>query len=92
MALSIVKYIEDKFIKVPNYLISITARENFDSFKELKRLIENISTNVKYRKYQIGDKKSIILTINAQSKDPEFSIKILQNLSKFKEIEKITIN
>lgn len=93
LTLSIVKYIEDKFIRTPNYLVSITTCENFSSFKELRNFIENISTNVKYKKYQIDDDKSkIILTINVHSKDPEFSAKILQKLSKFKEIEKITIN
>jgi len=93
LTLSIVKYIEDKFIRTPNYLVSITTCENFSSFKEVRDFIGNISTNVKYKKYQIDDEKSkIILTVNVHSKDPEFSTKILQNLSKFKEIEKITIN
>jgi len=93
LALSTVKYIEKKFVRVPNYTLNITTPKNFTSYKEIKDFLEKVSTNVRYRKYNLDDEKNkMILTVNVQSRDPEFSIKLLQQLSKLKEIEKVTIS
>jgi len=93
ITLSILKYIEDKVIKLPNYLVRITTSENFTDINKIISLLKKISVNIKSKKYELDDKNNKrILTVNLFSKDSEFPTRIIEELSKLKEIEKIVIN
>ena len=92
ITLSILKYIEDKVIKLPNYLVRITTSENFTDMNKIISLLKKISVSVKSKKYELDENNKRIFTINLFSKDSEFPTRIIEELSKFKEIEKIVIN
>lgn len=92
ITLSILKYIEDKVIKLPNYLVRITTSENFTDMNKIISLLKKMSVNIKSKKYELAEKNKRIFTINLFSKDSEFPTRIIEELSKFKEIEKIVIN
>ena len=93
LTLSVLKYIEDKVIKLPNYLVRITTSENFTNLNKIISLLEKMSVSVKSKKYELDDENNKrIFTINLFSKDSEFSTRTIEELSKFKEIEKIVIN
>ncbi|NQT67258.1 MAG: hypothetical protein HQ569_06760, partial [Actinobacteria bacterium] len=55
-------------------------------------LLKKISVNIKSKKYELAENNKRIFTINLFSKDSEFPTRIIEVLSKFKEIEKIVIN
>ncbi len=93
LTLSILKYIEDRLLKLPNYLVKITTPENFTDLDKIINLLEKMSVSIKSKKYKldsVNNKK--IFTINLHSRDSEFSTKIIKEMSKFKEVEEITIN
>lgn len=92
LTLSILKYIEDKVIKLPNYLVRITTSENFTDMNKIISLLKKMSVSVKSKKYELDENNKRIFTINLFSKDSEFPTRIIEELSKFKEIEKIVIN
>lgn len=92
ITLSILKYIEDKVIKLPNYLVRITTSENFTDINKIISLLKKMSVSVKSKKYELDENNKRIFTINLFSKDSEFPTRIIEELSKFKEIEKIVIN
>ena len=92
ITLSILKYIEDKVIKLPNYLVRITTSENFTDINKIISPLKKMSVNIKSKKYELAENNKRIFTINLFSKDSEFPTKIIEELSKFKEIEKIAIN
>lgn len=92
ITLSILKYIEDKVIKLPNYLVRITTSENFTDMNKIISLLKKMSVSVKSKKYELDENNKRIFTINLFSKDSEFPTRIIEELSKFKEIEKIVIN
>ncbi len=92
ITLSILKYIEDKVIKLPNYLVRITTSENFTDINKIISLLKKMSVSVKSKKYELAENNKRIFTINLFSKDSEFPTRIIEELSKFKEIEKIVIN
>lgn len=92
ITLSILKYIEDKVIKLPNYLVRITTSENFTDMNKIISLLKKMSVNIKSKKYELAENNKRIFTINLFSKDSEFPTRIIEELSKFKEIEKIVIN
>jgi len=91
--LSILKYIEDKVIKLPNYIVRITVSENFKDLNKMLSLFKRISVYIKSKKYEFDDENNKkIYTFNLLSKDSELPSHIIKELSKFKEIKKITIN
>ncbi len=92
ITLSILKYIEDKVIKLPNYLVRITTSENFTDINKIISPLKKMSVSVKSKKYELDENNKRIFTINLFSKDSEFPTRIIEELSKFKEIEKIAIN
>lgn len=92
ITLSILKYIEDRVIKLPNYLVRITTSENFTDMNKIISLLKKMSVNIKSKKYELDENNKRIFTINLFSKDSEFPTRIIEELSKFKEIEKIVIN
>jgi len=92
ITLSIFKYIEDKVLKLPNYLVRITTSENFTDINKIISPLKKMSVSVKSKKYELDENNKRIFTINLFSKDSEFPTRIIEELSKFKEIEKIVIN
>ncbi len=93
ITLSILKYIEDKVIKLPNYIVRITVLENFKDLNKLLSLLGEISVSIKSKKYEFDEENNIrIFTLSLFSKDSEFPTRIIKKLSRFKEIKKITIN
>lgn len=93
LTLSILKYFEDRIIKLPNYLLKIITPSNFNDLDKITGPIEKMSVNIKSKKYKLDiENNKKIFTLNLHSKDPEFTTKIIKELSKFKEIEEITIN
>ncbi len=92
LTLSILKYIEDKMLKLPNYLVKITTPENFTNLEKIIELLKKMSVNIKSKKYKFdSENNKKIFSINLYSRDSEFSTKIIKELSKFKEIEEINI-
>jgi len=93
VTLSILKYIEDKVMKLPNYIVRITVSENFKDLNKMLSLFKRISVYIKSKKYEFDDENNKkIYTFNLLSKDSELPSHIIKELSKFKEIKKITIN
>jgi len=93
LTLSILKYFEDRIIRLPDYSLKIITAESFDDLDKITGPIEKMSVNIKSKKYELDrETNKKIFIINLHSKDPEFSTKIIKELSKFKEIEEITIN
>ena len=93
LTLSILKYVEDRILRLPNYTIRITTSESFKDLEKITGLFEKLSVNIKGKKYRFdSEKNKKIFSINLYSKDPDFSTKIINELSKFKEIEEIRIN
>ncbi len=93
LILSIVKFFEDKLIRLPNYFIRITASKDFEDIDTLIHSLKKISMDVKSRKYEfdkIVDKK--IYSFSIHSRDPQFSNKVLEMISDIKNIEKVSIN
>jgi capsular polysaccharide biosynthesis protein len=93
LTLSILKYVEDRILRLPNYTIRIIASESFEDLEKITGLFEKLSANIKGKKYRFDSEKNRkIFSISLYSKDPEISTKIINKLSKFKEIEEIQIN
>jgi putative Mg2+ transporter-C (MgtC) family protein len=93
VTLSILKYIEDKVIKLPNYVVRITVLENFKDVNKLLSMLGEISASIKSKKYEFDEENNIrIFTIHLFSKDSGFPTLVIKKLSKFKGIKKITIN
>jgi len=93
LTLSILKYVEEKIIKPPNYTVKITTLENFTEFDKLINLLKQISLTVESKKYEIDDENNKrILTVNISSKQSGFSNLVIRRLGRVKGIEKITVN
>ncbi len=88
--LTLIKYFEDRFVSPPTYSIKITVNENFKDFNKINEILKNISENIKYSICRTGEKKTTYdILINIQSKDPEFSLKSVQAISRLEKIENI---
>lgn len=93
ITLSILKHIEDKIIKLPNYLVRVTVSEDFKDINEILKFFKRKSVFIKSRKYEFNDVNNTrIHTFNLLSKHSELPSQIIKELSKFKEIRKITID
>jgi putative Mg2+ transporter-C (MgtC) family protein len=94
--LTLVKYFEDKFIKKFSYTVVITSDDNFQSLKELIGFLSSFNSKVFSEKIYVetasADGKNKVLTqFKLESRDPEFSIKIMEIMKKFQGISKIEI-
>ena len=93
LTLSIVKFFEDKLIRLPNYLLRVTASKDFGSSDEIINSMKKISADIKSRKYEFDSGTSQkIYSFNIHSRDPEFSNKVISIISGIKNIEKVTVN
>lgn len=92
LTLSILKYFEDRIIRIPNYLLKITTSEKFTRLDEVIAFLGKKSVDIKSKKYKFdtsNNKK--LFTIAFCSKDAGLSSIIIRELSKIKEIEEINI-
>jgi putative Mg2+ transporter-C (MgtC) family protein len=93
VTLSILKHIEDKVIRLPNYVVRINISEDFKDINEILKIFKRKSVLIKSRKYEFNDVNNTrIYTFNLLSKHSELPSQIIKELSKFKEIRKITID
>ncbi len=93
LTLSIIKYFEDKLMRLPNYLLRIVVNKDFESVDTIITSIKKISADIKSRKYEFDTATSQkIYSFNVHSRDPKFSNKALGIISEIKNIEKVTIN
>jgi putative Mg2+ transporter-C (MgtC) family protein len=93
ITLSILKHIEDKVIRLPNYVVRITVSQDFKDVNKMLKIFKRESVYVKSRKYESDDENNTkIYTFKLSSKHPEFSSYIIEELGKFKKIKKININ
>lgn len=93
ITLSILKNIEDKVIRLPNYVVRITVSQDFKDVNKILKIFERKSVNIKSRKYESDDENNTkIYTFKLSSKHPELPSNIIEELGKFKKIKKININ
>ncbi len=93
ITLSILKNIEDKVIRLPNYVVRITVSQDFKDVNKILKIFERKSVNIKSRKYESDDESNTkIYTFKLSSKHPELPSNIIEELGKFKKIKKININ
>jgi putative Mg2+ transporter-C (MgtC) family protein len=93
VTLSILKHIEDKVIRIPNYVVRVTVTENFKDINEILKIFKRKSVCIKSRKYEfieVNDTK--IYTFNLLSKYSELPSHIIKELGKFKGVRKITVD
>jgi putative Mg2+ transporter-C (MgtC) family protein len=92
LILSILKFFEDRIINVPKYSLKITTSGKFTGINEIMSMLEKKSVDIKSRKYEFDrENNKKIFTIVFSSKDIYFSTKIIEELSKLKEIEEVNI-
>lgn len=92
LTLSILKYFEDRIIKIPNYILKITTSEKFTCLDEVIALLEKKSLDIKSKKYIFdASNNKKFFTITFYSKDAGLSSTIIRELSKIKEVEEINI-
>jgi len=88
--LTAVKYFEDRFVSTPTYSIKITASDKITDFGQIDKILKESAT-VKNRICRTGEKEDTFdILINAQSRDPNFSIitaKKIKQLAYIKNIE-----
>lgn len=93
VTLSILKYIEDKVIRIPNYVVRVTVSEDLKDINEILKIFKRKSVCIKSRKYEFNDVNDTkIYTFNLLSKYSELPSHIIKELSKLKGIKKITID
>jgi hypothetical protein len=89
----LIKYFEDRFFSIPTYSIRITVKENFKNFKEVNNILEKLSEHIRYNICRAGEKIATFeILINAQSRDPEFSLKSAKAINKLGNIKDIEIS
>jgi putative Mg2+ transporter-C (MgtC) family protein len=96
LILTLVKYFEDKLIKKISYTVIITSDDNFQSSKELIEFFSSFNSKVFSEKIFVesisaNGKNRISTQFKLESRDPEFSIKIMEIIKKFQGISKIEI-
>ena len=68
LTLSILKYVEDRILRLPNYTIRITTSESFKDLEKITGLFEKLSVNIKGKKYRFdSEKNKKIFNINLYS-------------------------
>jgi len=90
--LTLIKYFEDRYISNPIYAVKITADISLPGTEEIQKIIKSYSDKVEVRvlKVEISGQDYQIL-VNAQSKDPDFSVKASRDLKNLKNIKDIEI-
>ncbi len=96
LILTLVKYFEDKLMRKFSYTVIITSDEDFQSPKELSEFLSSFNSKVFSEKIYVesvsADGKTRVSTqFKLESRDTEFSLKIMEIIRKFKGINKIEI-
>jgi putative Mg2+ transporter-C (MgtC) family protein len=96
LVLTMVKYFEDRLIKKFSYTVLITSNDNFKCMKELLVFLQSFNIKVFVEKSFAGSisgdgKRIVAVQFNLESRDSEFSIKIMEVIKKFEGITKIEI-
>ncbi|MGM0365680.1 MAG: MgtC/SapB family protein [Actinomycetota bacterium] len=90
--LTVVKYFEDRFVSHPTFSIKLTADDKITDFNQIDKILEK-SAIIRNRICRTGEKeKTFDILINAQSRDPSFSIKAARELKEIKYIQNIEIS
>lgn len=91
--LSFLKYLESRIIRVPLYMVRITADRDFAGIEEIKNILKELFPDVKSKKYELvpaSGKK--IYSFHIHSKTPDISEKIIDRISKKTGVFKIEIS
>jgi len=96
LILTLVKYFEDRLIRKFSYTVIITSNDNFKSSKELIEYLYSFNNKVFSEKTYIestsaGGKNIFATQIRLESRNPEFSSKIMETIKKFEGILRIEI-
>ncbi len=92
MTLTILKLFEDRLINLPKYSLEITASKDFTGLESIINLVGKKSIDIKSKKYEFDSKNNKnVFTIVVTSKDTGFPTRVIDRLSRLKEIEKIKI-
>jgi uncharacterized membrane protein YhiD involved in acid resistance len=96
LVLTIVKYFEEKFIRKISYTVVFTYDYDFQHLKELQDFLSGFSPKVfsekTYMESTSANGKSLLSTqFKLECKDPEFSMKVMEAIRKFKGLVKVEI-
>jgi uncharacterized membrane protein YhiD involved in acid resistance len=96
LILTLVKYFEDKLIKTISYTVVMTSNSNFECMDKLIEFLNTfnlkIFSNKIYYESNLPDgKNKITAQFKLESRDPEFSRKIMEIIKIFPDIIKIEI-
>ena len=93
LILSFLKSFEYRIIRTPNYRIKITASKDFDDIGKIIGTIKDLSLDIKSKKYEFEpDSNTKMYSYNIHSKVPDFSQKIIDQISKINGVLKITVD
>ncbi len=93
LILSILKSFESRIIRTPNYRIKITASKDFDDIGKIIGMIKDYSLDIKSKKYEFEpDSNTKMYSYNIHSKLPDFSKKVIDQISKINGVLKITVD
>ena len=93
LILSFLKSFEYRIIRTPNYRIKITASKDFDDIGKIRDMIKGFSLDIKSKKYEFEpDSNTKMYSYNIHSKVPDFSQKIMDQISKINGVLKITVD
>ncbi|MHB1347046.1 MAG: MgtC/SapB family protein [Candidatus Humimicrobiaceae bacterium] len=96
LILTLVKYFEDKLVKTFSYIVIMTSDNNFECMKEILEFLYSFNLKVSSQKIYVegalpDGKNKVSTQFKLESRDPAFSIKIMDIINKFKGIIKIEI-
>jgi len=93
LILSILKSFEYRIIRTTNYRIKITASKDFDDIGKIIGMIKDYSLDIKSKKYEFEpDSNTKMYSYNIHSKLPDFSKKVIDQVSKINGVLKITVD
>ena len=93
LVLSFLKSFEYRIIRIPNYRIKITASKDFDDIVKIRDTLKDLSHDIKSKKYELEpDSNTKMYSYNIHSKVPDFSQKIIDQISKINGVLKITVD
>lgn len=96
LILTLVKYFEEKLVKTISYTVIITSDDNFKCMDELLKFLHSFnvkvfSDKINFESSTLNRKSRMSMQFKLESRDPEFSMKIMDIIKKFKNISKVEI-
>lgn|GEM_PF-146686 len=90
--LTVAKYLENRFFSPPTYSIKVTADDKIEDLDKINNIIKEIAI-VRSKIYRTGGTEDTLdILINAQSRDPNFSLITAKELKKIKYVQNIEIS